>query len=240
MEIAGYVFLTATVTVFIYGALAYNRFVMLKHNVRKAWGNIDVLLKQRHDELPKLVATCKEYMKHEQDTLRKVVEARSMVAAAREGTDIPALGAAEKLLRSGLGQLFALVENYPDLKANETFHQLQSRITGLEHDIADRHEFYNDAVNVNNVGIEQFPDLFIAKVFDFRTHEVLLFEAAEKTDVDLRFLFQTPLVNRDVWPVVARSRPRLDFGKLRGLARGCMVRASARGSISVAWGDCDR
>ncbi len=192
MEIAGYVLLTATVTVFIYGALAYNRFVMLKHNVRKAWGNIDVLLKQRHDELPKLVATCKEYMKHEQDTLRKVVEARSMVAAAREATDIPALGAAEKLLRSGLGQLFALVENYPDLKANETFRHLQSRITCLEHDIADRREFYNDAVNVNNVRIEQFPDLFIAKLFDFRTYEVLLFEAAEKTDVDLRVLFQTP------------------------------------------------
>ncbi|MGH8512235.1 MAG: LemA family protein [Gammaproteobacteria bacterium] len=80
----------------------------------------------------------------------------------------------------------------PTIAREITFHHLQSRITGLEHDIADRREFYNDAVNVNNVGIEQFPDLFIAKLFDFRTHEVLLFEAAEKTDIDLRVLFQTP------------------------------------------------
>lgn len=129
MEIVKYSFLVLAVIMLAYGIIVYNRLVMLKHNTKKAWGNIDVLLKQRHDELPKLVAVCKEYMQYEQATLERVTRARSQVAAAREAGDIEALGAAESKLRSGLGQLFALVENYPDLKANEHFQHLQNRIT---------------------------------------------------------------------------------------------------------------
>lgn len=169
----------------IYFVIAYNSLVNIKHNVEKAWANIDVLLKQRHDELPKLIDTCKQYMKHEQDTLEKVIQARSRVSEARESHNVEALGAAENILRSGLGQLFALAESYPDLKANEQFLHLQSRISGLENAIADRREFYNDSVNINNVRIEQFPDLLVAKMFNFKAAALLKFAAEELKDIDV-------------------------------------------------------
>ncbi|HSH97950.1 MAG: LemA family protein [Methylophilaceae bacterium] len=169
----------------VYIIMLYNGLVSLKNNVSKAWANIDVLLKQRHDELPKLVDTCKQYMKYEQETLDKVIKARSQVSSARESQDVKALGAAEGALRSGLGSLFALAESYPDLKANEQFVQLQSRISSLENALADRREFYNESVNVNNVRVEQFPDLVVARMFNFKTFDLLRFDASELTDVDI-------------------------------------------------------
>ncbi|MDF5920079.1 LemA family protein [Pseudomonas aeruginosa] len=98
-------------------------------------------------------------------------------------------GKAESGLRAGLGQLFALAENYPQLKANESFQFLSQRISGLENGIADRRELYNEAVNLNNVRIEQFPDLLIARVAGFKAAELLQFSEAEKADVDLKALF---------------------------------------------------
>lgn len=190
MEIVKYSFVVLTVIMLVYGTIVHNRLVMLKHNAKKAWGNIDVLLKQRHDELPKLVAVCKEYMQYEQATLERVTRARSQVAAAREAGDIEALGAAESKLRSGLGQLFAVVENYPTLKANEHFQHLQNRITALEDAIADRREFYNDSVNNNNISIEVFPDVIVARSFGFEPFKLLQFEEHEKADIDIRALFQ--------------------------------------------------
>lgn len=190
MDVIGYSVLVLATIVVVYAIILFNRFVLLKHNVKKAWGNIDVLLKQRHDELPKLVATCKEYMQYEQETLDRVISARSQVASAREKSDVAGLGAAESMLRVGLGQLFALVENYPELKANESFQRLQDRIIGLENAIADRREFYNESVNVNNVGIEQFPGNLIASRFGFSPFELLTFRDAEITDVDVKALFQ--------------------------------------------------
>jgi LemA protein len=173
----------------VYLIMLYNGLVQVKHNVSKAWANIDVLLKQRHDELPKLVETCKQYMKFEQETLQKVIEARSQVFNARESQNIPALGAAENGLRASLGNLFALAEQYPDLKTNQTFLQLQTRISGLESAIADRREFYNESVNINNVRVEQFPDSIIAGIFNFKAAQLLEFDAAEKSDVDIKALF---------------------------------------------------
>lgn len=167
----------------------YNGLVRLKHGVGKAWSNIDVLLKQRHDELPKLVETCKQYMQYEQSTLERVIAARGAVASAREQHDVGALGKAESSLRVGLGQLFALAENYPELKASESFQHLQQRISGLENSIADRRELYNEAVNLNNVRIEQFPDVILARLFAFKEAELLQFSGEEKADVDLKSLF---------------------------------------------------
>ena len=191
MAIVGYTFLVLVFIVLIYGIISYNRLVVLRNNVKKAWGNIDVLLKQRHDELPKLVAVCKEYMQYEQATLERVISARGRVAQARSAGDMGALGMAEGTLRAGLGQLFALVENYPELKANENFQHLQARITGLENAIADRREFYNESVNTNNIAIEVFPDLMMSRLFDFKTFDLLRFERGEIQDVDVRALFQT-------------------------------------------------
>ncbi len=179
------------VVILIFGITIYNSLVQIKHNVTKAWANIDVLLKQRHDELPKLVETCKQYMKFEQDTLTRVIEARSKVFTAREAQNIPALGQAEGGLRAALGSLFALAESYPDLKANQNFQQLQTRISSLENAIADRREFYNESVNVNNVRIEQFPDAIIASMFGFKPAQLLEFSEEEKKDVDVKQLFNT-------------------------------------------------
>ena len=190
MEIGLVVVLGVGVAAAVYAVMLYNHLVQVKHNVAKAWSNIDVLLKQRHDELPKLVETCRQYMKFEQDTLTKVMEARSKVFSAREQHDMPALGQAEGALRATLGNLFALAEAYPDLKANQTFLQLQTRISSLENAIADRREFYNESVNVNNVRIEQFPDSIIAGMFDFRPAQLLEFQPDEKADVDVARLFR--------------------------------------------------
>jgi LemA protein len=167
----------------------YNNLVELKNNVKRNWSNIDVLLKQRHDELPKLVESCKQYMKHEQGTLEKVMQARSAVMAARDGQSMKALGQAESQLRMGLGNLFAVAENYPDLKANQSFAQLQVRITALENSIADRREFYNESVNLNNIRIEQFPDVLIAKRYGFKEADLLEFDEEETKDVDLKNAF---------------------------------------------------
>lgn len=188
-DIGGYVVLGLILALIAYAVVIYNNLVSLKHNVSKAWSNIDVLLKQRHDELPKLVETCRQYMKFEQETLERVMQARAAVARAREAGDVGALGPAETQLRLGLGNLFAVAEAYPDLKANETFQHLQSRISALENAIADRREFYNESVNLNNIRIEQFPDLIIARWFAFTARELLEFSEEEKKDVDLRSLF---------------------------------------------------
>lgn len=187
----GLVLLLLLAVLAVFGIFIFNQLVSLKHNVGKAWSNIDILLKQRHDELPKLVETCKQYMQFEQETLEKVMQARSQVATARESQNIAALGQAEGALRMGLGNLFAVAEAYPELKTNETFQHLQARITGLENAIADRREFYNDSVNVNNVRVEQFPDTLIARLFGFRQFSLLRFAAAEKQDVDLKQLFNS-------------------------------------------------
>lgn len=157
----------------------------------KAWSNIDILLKRRHDELPKRVETCKQYMQFEQETLEKVMRARGEVASARASHNIPALGQAEGALRLGLGNLFAVAEAYPELKTNETFQHLQARISGLESAIADRREFYNESVNVNNVRVEQFPDTIVARLFNFKQFPLLRFNAEEKKDVDLKQLFNS-------------------------------------------------
>ncbi|OJZ17351.1 MAG: LemA family protein [Thiobacillus sp. 65-29] len=183
------VFFVILAVIAVFVVFIFNQLVTLKHNIGRSWSNIDILLKQRHDELPKLVETCRQYMKFEQETLEKVMQARSQVASARETQNIGALGAAEGALRVGLGNLFAVAEAYPELKSNETFQHLQARITGLENAIADRREFYNESVNINNIRVEQFPDTIIARLFGFGQFPLLRFAAEEKKDVDLKQLF---------------------------------------------------
>jgi len=189
MTVFLFIFLGLVVLVAGYGITLYNNLVALKHRVAQAWSNIDVLLKQRHEELPKLVATCKEYMQYEQATLERVISARNMVSNAASNGDLPALGVAETTLRKGLGQLFALAENYPDLKANDSFRHLQARISDLENGIADRRELYNDVVNQNNIRIEQFPDVLVANFFRFGPKELLEFSDEETADVNIKSLF---------------------------------------------------
>ncbi|MCB1959289.1 MAG: LemA family protein [Rhodocyclaceae bacterium] len=189
MSVSAIALLAFIAIALLYGIVVYNNLVRLKHAVAKAWANIDVLLKQRHDELPKLVEVCRQYKQFEETTLTRVIEARARVSSARADHDLPALGAAEGMLRMGLGQLFAVAEAYPELKANEHFMQLQTRITSLENTIADRREWYNESVNVHNVRIAQFPDLIVARLFNFDDQPLLEFSTAEKADVDMKALF---------------------------------------------------
>lgn len=179
--------LLAVVAVYAIGV--YNGLVRLREGVKQAWSNIDVILVQRHDELPKLVESCRRYMQYERETLERVMQARSSVFRAHERGDVAALGAAEGLLRTGLGQLYAVAENYPQLRADEGFQHLRTRISQLEESIADRRELYNSAVNLNNVRVAQFPDLIFARLFGFQPATLLEFSLEQKSDVDLRRLF---------------------------------------------------
>jgi LemA protein len=183
------IFLFVVLALFGYLVGIYNELVRVAAAVKLAWSNIDVLLAQRHDELPKLVEVCKQYMQYERDTLERVMKARAGVDSARSTGNVTAVGAAERDLRTGLSGLYAVAERYPDLKANDAFRQLQTRISGLETAIADRREAYNDAVNTNNVRIQTFPDSFVASFGTFPPAHLLHFQADEKADVDVNALF---------------------------------------------------
>lgn len=116
--------------------------------------------------------------------------ARSGVSNALGKSDVRALGKAETVMRQGLMNLFAVAEAYPDLKANASFQSLQKRISQLENNIADRREFYNESVNLNNVRIEQFPDVIIASFFNFKGFDLLEFEESVLADVSIKELFE--------------------------------------------------
>ena len=168
----------------LYFVTLYNGLIALDKDTKRSWSNIDVLLKQRHDELPKLVSTVEGYMAHERETLERVIRARSAVADARG----PAQTAgADSQLTGALRQLFALAENYPDLKADSSFAHLQGRISQLEEQIADRREFYNHAVNLFNVRIQQIPDVFIANMLSLDQREYFKVAEEDRRDVEINF-----------------------------------------------------
>jgi LemA protein len=168
----------------LYFVTIYNGLVALDKDTGRAWSNIDVLLKQRHDELPKLVATVESYMAHERDTLERVIRARDAVAGARGPEQT---GRADSELHGALRQLFALSESYPQLKADQSFQHLQGRISDLEEQIADRREFYNHAVNRFNVRTEQLPDLFVARMLNLRQREYFRTGEEDRRDPEIRF-----------------------------------------------------
>jgi LemA protein len=146
----------------------------LRNDIDKAYANIDVLLKQRSDEIPNLVKTVEGYMIHEKVTLNSLTKARSSLLESESASRKAAL---DDFISSSLKTIFAVVEKYPDLKAGENFLQLQKRITGLENEIADRRELYNDSVMIYNTRIKSIPDLIIAKMLLFKG--ISLFEATE-------------------------------------------------------------
>src|SRR6201981_3729642 len=154
--------------VFIYTVILYNGLIRLRNDNDRAWANIDVLLKQRHDELPNLVETVKGYMQHEQQTLLAVTLART---ASMNAASVGQKAVADLKMASALRGLFAVAENYPQLKANENFLKLQNRITELEERIADRREFFNDDVNSYNTRIGQIPDVFLASLMALKPRE---------------------------------------------------------------------
>jgi len=176
------------ITLIAYVVGAYNMLVRLANNIDKAWSNIDVILKQRHDELPKLVEVCNSYMTHERETLESVTRARNAYSA---GLNIDDKAQAENQIVGALGKLFAVAEQYPDLKANQEFLAIHQRISALESTIADRREFYNDSVNLYNIAIEQFPTLWVAQQAGYIARPLLSVAPSDRKDMPLAFANRT-------------------------------------------------
>jgi len=172
----------------MYFVSIYNGLIRLSKDIDKSWSNIDVLLKQRHDEIPKLIKVCEGYMKHERNTLENITKARTACLNAKTVNDS---SKAEGQLAGALKTLFAVAENYPDLKANNNFMQLQNRISYLENQIADRREFYNDATNNYNIRINQLPDMFVARMLNMQDKDLFKVSEEDKKDVDIKFNFSS-------------------------------------------------
>jgi LemA protein len=176
--------LFVVIGVLLYFVSIYNGLVMLSRNIDKAWANIDVLLKQRHDEIPKLIKVCEGYMKYERETLEKLTAARTACIQAKSvGESAQKEGQLSGLLKN----VFAVAENYPDLKANQNFLQLQQRVSYLESQIADRREFYNDSVNTYNIRINQIPDMWVASSMNLKAKDLFKVLEEDRKDVDIKF-----------------------------------------------------
>jgi len=182
--ITGAAFFLFIAGVLVYTVILYNGLVRLKNDNDRAWANIDVLLKQRHDEIPNLVETVKGYMQHEQQTLLAVTQAR---AASMNAASIRQKASADLMMTGALRGLFAVAENYPQLKANENFLKLQSRITELEERIADRREFFNDDVNTYNTRIGQIPEVFLASFMNLKPRAMFKVSDEDRRQVEVKF-----------------------------------------------------
>ncbi|MFA5859940.1 MAG: LemA family protein [Elusimicrobiota bacterium] len=181
------VLLIGTVVLFVlisYVIGIYNELIVVKVNVDKSWSNIEVLEKQRYDEIPKLVKVCEGYMQYERETLEKIISARTRFLESRTPGQ---MANANADMTSALKTLFAVAENYPQLKANENFMQLQNRVSQLENQIADRREFYNDSVTIFNTRIQQVPYMFLAGPMNLQQREMYKVVEAEKKLPEINF-----------------------------------------------------
>jgi LemA protein len=184
--------------IFLFGALAiigyfitiYNGLISLKENIKKSWSNIDVILKQRHDELPKLISVCESYSEFETGVLDRLMKAREKYFKA---SGVAKKSEASNEVTAALQGIFALAENYPDLKTNKNFMQLQDRISHLEETLADRREFYNDSVNNYNIRIKQIPDVLVAGMLSYRDEE--MFKVSQKEREDVKIDIKVPKFN---------------------------------------------
>jgi LemA protein len=177
------VLIFGTLAVLGYFLVIYNGLISLKENNKKSWANIDVILKQRYDELPKLISVCESYAEFEKSVLDRLMSARE---GYMQAGSVNQKAQASGEISSALTGLFALAENYPDLKTNNNFLQLQNRISHLEESLADRREFYNDSVNNYNIRIQQIPDLFVARFLTFHCEELFNVPEIERQDVKIK------------------------------------------------------
>src|SRR5258705_12000657 len=177
MGTAGWIVLGVIVLAGLWLMMAYNGLVSLRQRCRQAFSDIDVQLKQRHDLVPNLVETVKGYASHEKGTLEAVIKARNAAASAQGPA---AQAAAEGMLQGALRQLFALSEAYPDLKANQSFQQLQSELSDLENKIAASRRFFNNTAAEYNATRESFPAVLFAQSMGFSAQEFFNLDEAER------------------------------------------------------------
>ena len=190
MPVWGWIILVALALLALYVAFMYNGLVRLRNAVDEAWNQIGVQLKRRHDLIPNLVEAVKGYMDFEQETLTRVVEARTAAVSAQAAGSGGAAqsAAAENFLTGALRQLFALVENYPDLKANQNVRQLQQELTTTENQIAGSREGYNATVRQFNTAIQRFPEVLMAGPMGFTGRDYFAITEADAAvpNADLR------------------------------------------------------
>jgi len=167
-----------------YGISIYNSLIRLKHNIEKAWSNIEVLLRQRNAELTKLMNSVKGYMKFERKVLTEVTKARTAFLKAKT---VKAKAVADNMMSSVLKSIFAVAEAYPKLRSSENFMQFQNRISEIEDSISDRREFYNDSVNTYNIRIHQIPYVFVANMLSYTKKELFKANKADLKDVEVKF-----------------------------------------------------
>lgn len=183
-----YIIIAVVVLLLLWVVAAFNKFVRLRTRTDEAWSDIDVQLKRRYDLIPNLINTVKGYADHEKDTLQKVTEART---AAMNAGSVEDQAAAENMLSGALKSLFAVSENYPDLKANENFLELQRELTDTENKIQAARRFYNTNVRDLNIGVESFPGNIIAGMFKFTKKEFFELDegeaAAAQNPVEVKF-----------------------------------------------------
>jgi len=182
--IALWIILGVVVLLLLIFAGTYNRLVALRNRIDNAWSQIGVQLRRRYDLIPNLVNTVKGYAAHEKEIFEKVAEARNAAISAKT---VPDQAQAENQITGALRQLFAVVENYPDLKANQNFLALQEELTATEGRIAFARQFYNDTVLSYNNKVQQFPSRIIAGMFNFTTREFFQVEEAATGPVNVQF-----------------------------------------------------
>ncbi|MGH8427070.1 MAG: LemA family protein [Gammaproteobacteria bacterium] len=174
--IALWIIIAIIILLVIFFIAQYNGLVNLRNETKNAWAQIDVQLKRRHDLIPNLVETVKGYMQHERGTLESVTQARTQAVNVSGGT-VAEQAQAENMLSKTLRSLFAVSENYPDLKANQNFLALQEELTSTENKISFARQFYNDAVMKLNNKIQMFPSNMVAGMFNFKQAESFEVEA---------------------------------------------------------------
>jgi len=177
----GNIVLLSVVAVVGYLIVIYNKFVSLRAGIDASWSDIDIQLKRRYDLIPALVDTVKGYKEYESDTLEKVIQARQQGLSAG---NVDEKAAAANMLSGALGKLFALSEAYPDLKANTNFLKLQDELSSLEDAIQNARRYYNAIVRDYNAKLESFPDLFVARKFNFTGRDYFELEANESEAVN--------------------------------------------------------
>lgn len=185
METALYVILAVVAIIIVWLVIIYNGLITLKNRTDEAWSDIDVQLKRRYDLIPNLVETVKGYASHESETLEKVIEARN-AAMSQSGHDA-SKAEAENELSQTLKSIFALSENYPDLKANQNFMKLQDELSDTENKIQAARRFYNGNVRDFNTKIEVFPNNFINNLLKFKKYDFFEANETEKQNIQVKF-----------------------------------------------------
>ncbi|MCX8194575.1 MAG: LemA family protein [Candidatus Micrarchaeota archaeon] len=184
MELLIYIFAGLFILVLLFFILTYNYLITLRNRIDNAWAQIDVQLKRRYDLVPNLVETVKGYAKHERELFESVTKARAAMASA--GT-VAEKAKADNILSSTLKSLFAVAENYPQLRANENFKMLQEELAGIENKIAYARQFYNDSVLSYNTAIQHIPTNIVAAIFNFKAREFFKTEGSERENVKVKF-----------------------------------------------------